>query len=233
MHRAARHAAIQFSQLFSPSISVSPLTLLKLHHGQWFTLETVSTRPETPQPLPDLLPGESVCWRIRLHHGSGGRAEESVGDCVEYLGGGTYAVVLPLPNETGNGGEIDQRSGALFAIDAQPVDVVPTDSLTTARTNATIEVTDRHRDPPGRLVVTRADHAERVVIAEQVMTPGYAGLRNTLPYFDESVETVVLNTTQHVVDNTLQALVPTRPDDTSRVMVRFRGQDYEIREDAG
>lgn len=198
--------------------------LHKLHQGQWFEVASVSRRPATPQPLPDVLPGQSVRWRIHLAHDDGG--QRSADDAVSHLGGGTYALVVPHPG--GNEGGITRRTGALIALNAPDLDVVPDDDLATTRQDGTVEVTAAVRDPPASLVVSRTDRADRTVIAEQVMGR-LPGLRNTLPFFDGSVEQVVLRTAQPVVDRTLDFLIPDRTDET-RVTVDFRGESYRIRE---
>ena len=74
--------------------------------------------------------------------------------------------------------------------------------------------------------LTRADSADRTLIAEQVMRERYRGLRNLLAYVEDGVErdpeTVVLRTDER----TAQRVVG---HDAERTRFGFDGQTYEVR----
>lgn len=167
-----------------------------------------------------VLPGGVVPHRLRAYHGESVPCEGA--RSVGFLGGGTYGVVAGYGHET-------DRSGALVEMEADPVELVPTAGATSERDGDTVTVTtpeygDGEHPPDATLTLERTDDdpdAERLV-AEQVMGRPLVGLRTSLAFFGDDVDSVVLRTDEHVADRAVGY-------DADRRTFRFRGETYEAR----
>lgn len=168
--------------------------LLKLVNGEWFHIAPGGW----PVPLAAVAPGAMKTWTLQAFHDRADEHMSSPGDglAVGTLGGGTYAFEVGM-----NRGKRTQA--ALIALVGKPVHVVPTEGVTTERHGETIVVTaPRHDDAPhsraATLTVKRIVRKRPVeldtLIAEQVMQPRNRGLRNTLAFFENDIDRVVLHT---------------------------------------
>jgi hypothetical protein len=180
--------------------------------GEWYRLAPAYW----PEPLQYLPPGESHTWTVTVDNG---RLDGSPLPNVQGtssltfagFGGGTYAFVTD-----GWFATEDYESGvgfaARFELDGDPVELTPTNEVTaTTREGDTVVVeTDVDAGGDGRMaafVVTRVgdaadatengdeesgddDDAVRRLVVEQALRD--RRLRNTLPLFEDGVETVRL-----------------------------------------
>ena len=192
--------------------------LYKLADGAWFhvgpSVHTADCR--------SVRPGHAVTWTVRAANG-----ELAPCDTQEfpYLGGGRYAAVAGYGHAT-------PRSGAVVAIDAPPVAVVPTEHATVRRENGVVTVTseewqaaaDEETAERARLVVEPTDAADRRVLAEQAMRDRRQGLRNTLAFAPDA-DRVVLRTRDAIADG-----VVGHGSQTTRL--RFRGEPYLFRRES-
>lgn len=198
--------------------------LYKLHQGRWFHLgpylHTADCR--------NLLPGGAKTWTIHAFHGVGLEAREA--SAFGHLGGGRYAAVAGYGHETSS-------SAALVELIAGQIIIEPTDDITTERSNGTVTVTsprwkDDQHPLSATVTVTRAERAEHLVIPEQVMTTRSEGkrltnaIRNTVPFFDESVEKVVFRTDEWIAGSTIGT-------DTGRPTLRLANQEQAYHFDIG
>lgn len=190
--------------------------LYKLDGGEWFHLGPFMHTAECR----GVAPGETASWTVRAASGELAPCEGAAH--FPFLGGGRYAAV-------GGYGHATAESAALVAIDAPPVEVVPTRDVTTERDGATLTATsDRWRRAPdeqgaerAKLVLEGADAADRRLIAEEVMRERFRGYRNTLAFAGPDVDTVVLRTDDRVVSRSVGG------DGTPRT-VRFDGTAYTV-----
>lgn len=192
----------------------------KLADGEWFHLGPVWYAGFCRS----LRPGGAARAILRAFPGEGLECGECNCDqslTFEHLGGGRYAMV------TGYGHATD-RSAAMVAFDAPPTEVTPTDDVWSERDGETVTVTserygDGGDDRPGDATyeTARVDSADDRLIVEQAMQRRH--LRNTLAFFTDGVERVVLRTEQSVT-------LPIGPltDEVGRF--RFQGAAYEIRQ---
>ncbi len=163
--------------------------LFKLVDGTFYEVDTSAAA----DGCRELLPGGRGTHRL-LAFADDPVANDLPGETVVgHLGGGTYGVVV-----FGAGAETD-ASGALVGLEGPAVDVRPIEGVTVERDGATVTVRDPERDEAvetATATLTRADDAERRLIAEQVMQRDRnRPLRNTLPFLEGDVDRVVLETT--------------------------------------
>jgi hypothetical protein len=197
------------------STSCGHWTFYKLQDGEWFSLgpyvQTADCRVVSP--------GGAKTWTARAATGEMAPCDARQ---FEFLGGGRYAAVAGYGHAT-------PRSGALVEFDAPEVSVVPTDDVTSERSDGTVTATaDRWRNAPDdehrsrrHLVLEPTAEAEQRYIPEQVMRQRFRGLRNTLAFVGPDVERVVLRTDDRIVDNV------TGYDQGSRSF-EFEGQAYTV-----
>lgn len=175
--------------------------LYKLHEDQWFHLGPFIHTADCRM----LSPGGSKQWTLHAFHGEGLEAREAA--VFGYLGGGMYTAVAGYGHATSS-------SAALVELTGPSVTISPTDDLTVERSNGTVTVTsplweDDEHPPSATLTATRTKTVDRILLAEQVMTTGstfgrhtrFRGLRNTIPFFEESVNEVILRTDEHVAES--------------------------------
>jgi hypothetical protein len=169
--------------------------------GSWFHVAPTAW----PQPLMALEPGESHMWTLTVDNTKSDGApfshvEGRQSILLSGLGGGTYAFTTD-----GWFATEDYQNGlgfaARFDLSGDPVELTPTDEVTeTTREGDTVVVnTDREAGGDARkaaYIVDRvaegesSDGAARGVITEQILRN--RELRNTLPFFEDGVETVRL-----------------------------------------
>lgn len=149
---------------------------LKLADGDWYDL--TPTGQSTAQPA--LVPGETRSWDLSLAHDS----TERDGLAIGHLGGGRYAFVVDEPSSS-------TVRAALLSVEAPPLTITPDENLAVSRDGATITVTARG-DDSATLTATRDERADTRLVREHVQR--LAGLRNTLAFFEDGVERVVLRT---------------------------------------
>ncbi|MFC7196436.1 hypothetical protein ACFQL4_20325 [Halosimplex aquaticum] len=105
--------------------------------------------------------------------------------------------------------------------------IEPTDDVTSERSDATVTVTSPRRErtdnsAPAELTLTSADEANRTLVPEQVMQRRYRGLRNTVGFVEEAIETVTLRTSERVAERVVG-------HDADRRRFRIRGTGtYEV-----
>lgn len=222
------------------SATASSWSFYKLDGGRWYDLGpylmTGVARP--------LAPGQRHTWRVAVAHDgdrpSGGF--EPADAAFGYLGGGRYA----LAAGSGPAGQ----PAALFSLDAPALTVAPSDDVTTARDGSVLTV--RSGRPPGDgdaessvLVLERGAPAPTTetpspsivdqggdgslgrLIPEQVMHS--RGLRNTLPFFEDGVETVRLETTATVTGRATRTVRL----NTGASGFRFGGDAYRFHVESG
>lgn len=163
--------------------------------GQWYRIAPRIVL----QPLMSVDPGGSHTWRLSVDNSQlDGRPLEDPSATEEVdiagLGGGEYAFTTSGWFGEGNH---DRQIGlaARFSLSGDPVELVPTDGVTeTVRDGDTFVV--HTGDGPGgerftgfALERTDAD-PDRTLIAEQAIRDRW--LRNTLPYFEDGIDTVRL-----------------------------------------
>lgn len=190
-------------------------TVYKLQDGEWFWIgpifQTLDCR--------FLQSGEAKTWSFRA---TTDEMESQESWQPGHLGGGRYAAVVGYGHTTSS-------SGALVELDAPEISVVPTDDVTTERSNGIITVTsDRWREASNdesrsrrHIILEPADDANQRYIAEQVMSH-YRGLRNTLAFVGPNINRVVLRTDNHSL------AIPTDLEDG--MSFEFEGQAYTITE---
>lgn len=170
--------------------------------GEWFHVEP----RYWPEPLRYLDSGEAHTWTLavdntRLDGSPLSPVEGRSSVTLVGLGGGTYAFTVDGWFES-EGYENGLGFAARFELDGDAVELAPTNEVTeTARDGDTVVVsTDVESGDDARtvaFVVRRADGESgddggdaRRVIAEQALRD--RKLRNTLPFFEDGVETVRL-----------------------------------------
>ncbi len=191
--------------------------LYKLVDGEWFHLGPYIHTSDCR----GVSPGGSKTWTMRAATGEMAPCEA---ESYPFLGGGRYAAVAGYGHATA-------QSAALVQFDAPAVSVVPTDDVTTDRTDGQVTATsDRWRTAPDaedrsrvQLVLERAAGADRTLIPEQVMRRRRRGLRNTLAFAAPDVERVVLRTD----DRTTAWSVGY---DDGAAEFRYDGQAYRVSE---
>jgi hypothetical protein len=210
---------LQFVNHARETLGCGHWSLYKLHGGEWYSLAPLFRLAVCYQ----VPPGGTDEWQLELFNGDGidgsGYGSEQT---MDYLGGGTYAAVVGFGHETG-------RSGALFELVGDPVEIVPTEDAKGETEGRTVTVTssrwrDEERDR-ATLRLTRSDSAETRLIAEQVMLRRYRGLRNTLSFLTPEVDEVVLRTSDGVADRAVGF-------DDNQGRYRVGGEAYELTAEA-
>lgn len=220
--RASLPAEIKFTFYNNSEIDLDcgHWRLEKLHDGKWFT---IGPRMHTAD-CRIVESGETKSWTLDASHGSPTTEQdryEPGRSVFGSLGGGRYAVTVGYGHDT-------DESGALVELSGPGVDVVPEENLSVEENGAEVVVTSPHYESAertGTVVVSRATDADRRLVAEQVLQPYYRGLRNTLPFLEDGVETVRLRT-----DSGTASSVPSPPDETDRSAARIEvdGKQYSV-----
>lgn len=171
-----------------------------------------------------LSPGSAKRWTLHAYHGKGLPCTDAA--VYGFLGAGEYAAVAGYGHET-------DRSAALVELTGQPVKIVPTEDVVSQRDDGLITVTDPRwedgEDPASAtLTVTRVSAAPITVIPEQVMRNRFQGLRNTIAFFEDGIETVILRTDERIADR-----VVGYDNDARRFKVESLDQAFEVRIDRG
>jgi hypothetical protein len=186
-------------------------SLYKRHGGRWFHLGPYVRTMECRM----VPPGGAKTWELHAHPGEGVDCQGAA--VYGHLGGGQYAAVVGYGHDA-------PRSGAMVELTGDPVAVTPTDDVSAERDGDRVTVDSprptREEREPVTLTVSRADGADRTVIAEQVMRRRFRGLRNTLSFFEAGVERVALHTDDTVAEQAVGY-------DRSTTRFTFRGDAYE------
>lgn len=174
--------------------------LYKLQDGVWFYLE-----PWVHAAALRIL-GVGGRRRYRLHAFSGPPLRAGDAISVGHLGGGTYGFESSFGHDCGPG-----SFAALLELDGPPVAVTPSEGAAAERDGATVRVewSRRPEVPRATLTVERTD-SKRLewysrLLLEQVMRRRNRGLRNTLTFFEQRVERVVLRTDRNTVSAAAEA----------------------------
>jgi hypothetical protein len=187
-------------------------SLYKRHEGRWFHLGPYVRTMECRR----VAPGGAKRWELHAFPGEGVDCQGAA--VYGHLGGGRYAAVAGYGHEA-------PQSAAMVELTGDPVAVVPTEDVSADRDGARVDVDSPRPTRDGRdpvtVVVSRADGADRTVVAEQVMRRRYRGLRNTLPFFESGVDEVALHTDDTVAEQAVGY-------DRSSTRFRFRGDAYEV-----
>ncbi|QSG13934.1 hypothetical protein [Halapricum desulfuricans] len=171
-------------------------SVYKLVDGTWYIVSGI-WYPFAMNLPPSQRTDWSWSWSLDL---SRGWADDSEDDpespFVPRLGGGRYAFT---------GDWVDGiNHGALFDIDAPPIELTPDDDVQVSHEGETVTVTmpewtdDKHPEPE-TLTVEPIDRADERVIREQAATT--RGFRNTLPFFEDGIKRVILRTDKHGVES--------------------------------
>lgn len=210
--------------------------LWKLEDGYWYHVAPWGW----PVPISAVAPGGEQPYGLRAFSGE---AVQSGGDDarpVGYLGGGTYAFEVGMARKS-----TGSTHAALLALRGPPVTLAPTGDLTVERDRSRVVVTapefgDGEHPPDARLTVRPVEVGGAGtevgrVLAEQVMRQRNRGLRNTLAFVDEGVETVVLRADTNAVPRYVRNEADSEADGSNSGTdggtthrFRFRGRDYEL-----
>jgi len=164
-------------------------TLYKQVGGEWYRIAPWGI----PVPLTPLPPGDTHTWTLHAFDGPSVECEDAI--ALGHLGGGRYAFHVNMSSESG------PTHAALFDFDAPQVSVTPTDDVSVEREYRLVRAsTADDGGDRATLVVQRTDEADTRLLPEQVMRPRNRGLRNTLPFFEDGIQKVRLETTDGVVD---------------------------------
>ncbi|WP_232702423.1 hypothetical protein [Halobacterium wangiae] len=204
--------------------------LSKRVHGQWFHVA-----PQYwPQPLHMLPAGESHEWSFTVDNSetpTGGSSSDS-DVALAGLGGGEYAFTLQGWFPLGDKDSFHVALGARFRLNGDQLELTPTDDVSASRDGDTVVVTTG--EEPGEdeelsaFVVERegvpAGRPLQRYVTEQLLRPGpgtgrTTPYRNTIPFFEEGVETVRLEAPD--------ATVPPFGIDEP-VYVEYEDEQYEV-----
>lgn len=164
-------------------------------------------------------PGDTKTRTIRAANGEMAPCDAQ---SYPYLGGGRYAAVAGYGHDTA-------QSAALVEFDAPAVTVVPTDDVTTERTDGSLTATTanwrtapeaEHRSRVS-VVLERAQAADRRLIAEQAMRQRNRGYRNTLAFMEPDIDRVVLRTDDRIADRAVGY-------DDGATRFQYEGQAYRL-----
>jgi hypothetical protein len=122
---------------------------------------------------------------------------------VGNLGGGTYAFESMYSTDEDAPVDIGHFA-TLLEVDAPPVEIRPTPDadLSVERDGATVHVDWPRRPEVERATLTverRDDNPPKRILPEQVLRARNRGLRNTLAFFEDGVDRVVLRTDRNTV----------------------------------
>jgi hypothetical protein len=163
--------------------------LYKLADGDWLPVEPWLWE----QPAAQLDPGDRETSEIGVFHGKTATANDRTagGRDVGYLGGGLYAYTGGFDTES-------HKYAALFEFDAPELDVGIESAAEIIETGAeTVVELPNHaeaRRPATFSVTETASDPERQIITEQLPRRPFRGLRNSLPLFEDGVESVHVKT---------------------------------------
>lgn len=198
--------------------------LWKLHEGSW---HYVAPHGYWELVCLGVVPGATDTRRLIVTNESpidmGSEELLDTNQPVGFLGGGQYAYEAGYRPEEGEG-----THAALFEIDAPAVTVAARDDTTVERDGDTVTVTTPEwsdESERAELVVTRADDAGEVILAEQVMRdprePGSPwALRDALAVFDADAERVVVRAGERGAEDAVGR------EESSR-RFEFRDETYE------
>jgi hypothetical protein len=178
------------------TLSGNSWNLYKRRDGEWFYLEPWAHTAV----LRMIAPGEEREYQLRAFHGDPVPCD---GISVANLGGGTYA--FESMYGTDEDAPVDLgHFAALLDVEAPPVEIRPTRDadLSVERDGATVHVEWPRRPEVerGSLTVERhEDTPPERLLPEQVMRARNRGLRNTLAFFEDGVDRVVLRTDRNTV----------------------------------
>ncbi|NHX35959.1 MULTISPECIES: hypothetical protein [Halolamina] len=185
----------------------------KLHDGEWFDLGPYVRTAECRM----VPPAGTKSWTLHAYRGGGSLPPEN-GRAYPFLGGGRYAVSVGYGDESSS-------STAMIELTGDPIEIVPTDDVTSDRDGSTVVVTHPEwregGDEAATLTLTRADSAGETLISEQVMRRRFRSLRNTLAFVEDGVEAVRLRTTERAAHGSIGY-------DGSTRRFRVDGQAYEL-----
>jgi hypothetical protein len=186
--------------------------LYKLADGDWL--------PVAPwlweQPAARLGPGGRSETKLAVFHGKSPSSTD--GRTVDYLGGGLYAYTGGFDTET-------ERFAALFELDGPELDVSIESTAEIIETGPTTVVElPNHAEArrPATFTVTKCDRedVDRTIIPEQLPRRPFRGLQNSLPVFDESVDSVRVKTDRGT------ALRLAGYEENEQRVIRYRGTTY-------
>ena len=178
------------------NLSGNSWNLYKRHDGEWFYLEPWAHTAV----LRTIPPGGERSYHLRAFHGDPVPCD---GISVGNLGGGTYA--FESMYSTDDDAPVDLGSfAARFEVDAPAVDIRPTPSadLAVTREDGTVRVEWPRRPEVERGTLTverREDSPAERLLPEQAMRARNRGLRNTLAFFEDGIDRVVLRTDRNTV----------------------------------
>ncbi|WP_081661660.1 hypothetical protein [Halopiger djelfimassiliensis] len=187
--------------------------LYKLVDGKWFPVEPWGW----PLPAGSITPGEIDETELHLYHGEpipvdGVRT-------VGHLGGGRYAYTVGYSLD-------DETHAAMLDLEAPTLSIAPESEASVEREGETIVVRLPNHDDarrPATFTVTRTDGADgdKRLIEEQLSRRPFRAFRNTLPFFENGVTEVRLQTDRST------ALGPVGYDDGGTRTVTYGGTAFE------
>lgn len=178
------------------NLSGNSWNLYKLYDGEWFYLEPWAHTAV----LRMIPPGGDRSYHLRAFHGDPVPCD---GISVGNLGGGTYA--FESMYGTAEDANVDLGNFAvLLDVGAPSVEIRPTPDadLSVERDGSTVRVEWPRRPDVERGTLTverREDTPPERLLAEQAMRARNRGLRNTLAFFEDGVDRVVLRTDRNTV----------------------------------
>lgn len=187
--------------------------LWKRVDGQWFHVAPWGW----PAPLSRLPPGGTLDWTLAAFDGP--TVDCDGAHSVGHLGGGRYAFEVGIGRE-------GVTHAALLDVESPPATIDPTGDVEVTREDTVVHVEWPHRTeevPRATLTLARARDADARLIAEQVMQPRNAALRNTLTFVEPDVDRVVLEADRNAVSRGAR----TSGYEDGSFRFTFDGQAYE------
>jgi len=173
-------------------------SLWKHVDGDWYHILPQIVR----QPLMELQPSDEHTWTVTIDNEDEEGlhpAQGTEGDTVAGIGDGEYAFMTDGWFE-GDGHEEKTGFCARFEVDGGAIEVTPTEDAEAERDGETVIVTDDRKPTENTrlaaFVLTRTEEtedAERMIPEQAIRWSHHAqsfSYRNTLPFFEEGVETV-------------------------------------------
>lgn len=189
--------------------TVNEWQMYKRHNGEWHPL----TWKRRQAVGPNLLPGQTETWALRAYHGGAVHEEKETEINMGYLGGGTYAFAV---HWTASDAEGDQAYATAFSVEAPSISIQTQESVSVHREDRTIVVEASQTDSSEtrEFELRNATSSTNLLLPEQVMQLEI--LRNTLSFFDEETDRVLLKTES------------TWPFPESTFKFEFQGRSFEL-----
>jgi virulence-associated protein VagC len=181
----------------------------KRRDGEWYPLKWKHRQAVGPS----LLPGQTETWALRTYHDGVVHDEEKRKINLGHLGSGTYAFAV---HWTASDADHHQAYATPFRIEGHSISIEPQESVSVHHEDRTIVVEPSRTDSSEsqEFELRGASSADTLLLPEQVMQLDV--LRNTLPFFDDETDRVLLGTES------------SWPFPGSTFRFEFQGQSFEL-----